>query len=280
MNTARRSWLFAVVAALGVGVALGAPPTAAFLTVDKHTAAVGDVVKLHFETGGAKDAQPAPWPRNQVEWMFVRGGADQENQHNVQPTDARENNVPLKVTHAGVTLIGADQKPQVLEMTAAEFRAFAGQNLELGEAAGKLPEGEARIRVRHIASAKALVRTPAADGRLIPWAIAASKAGQAVEMRPLFDPTAICPESDLPLCYYVNGAKVPGAKIQATNVTTGATVGFVTDRGGAGYFHVAECGVWRVVAQHARPLEGDAKADWELRTATLTFEVTGKGARP
>lgn len=59
----------------------------------------------------------------------------------------------------------------------------------------------------------------------------------------------------------------------ARHLESGRGQSFLTDAMGSGFFTVSVAGVWTVAAHAARPLEGDGEADWELATATLTFEV-------
>jgi hypothetical protein len=259
--------------------AFAAPPTVSFLTPNKYSAKLDESLTLRFEVGAAKTAQPTAWPTGEVGWLFIRGGKAQQNQHDVRPQSARDNVVPLRIEHAGVTLIGADRRSPVFETTGAELRAFVEQNVAASPAADKargLP-ADSKLRVRQIASVKTLIRAAAPGGQLTPSAIATSKTGQAVEIRPNFDPTVATVGSDLPLSVYVDGDKLPGAKVQATNVTTGQTATFNANNGGAGYFHITDTGVWRVEFHHAAPLENDPAADWAIYSATLTFEVGAKG---
>jgi uncharacterized GH25 family protein len=107
-------------------------------------------------------------------------------------------------------------------------------------------------------------------------AIATSKSGLAAEIRPQFDPTAAPVGSDLPLTVYVDGDKCPGAKIQATSLSTGQTTTMTASPSGSAHFAVTDTGVWRVEFHHLQaPPSGGA--EWVLYSATLTFEIM-KGA--
>jgi hypothetical protein len=259
--------------------ALAAPPAAAFLTPSQYSSRPGAALTLRFDVGAAKTAQPAAWPAGEVGWLFIRGGKAQENQHDVRAQTSRDNFIPLEIRHAGVTLVGADLRPAEFATTGAELRAFVEQNVAASPATEKaqgLP-ADHTLRVRQFASAKTLVRAQEPGGKLTPSAIATSKTGQAVELRPNFDPTAATVGSDLPLSVYVGGDKLPGAKVQATNVSTGQTATFIATNGGTGYFHVTDPGVWRVELHHAVPVQNDPAADWVIYSATLTFEVGARG---
>lgn len=261
---------------LAAAAAVAAQPATTFLTPGRHALGVGESVELRFVAGAAKDAQPTPWPSDEVTWMLVRGGPMQENRHEVRPARAGDDYVPVPVQHAGVTVIGVDRRPAIFELPAAELRSYLKDIVSPSPATRNLAEvpADKKVRVRHVASAKTLIR---AGNDTVGSALAVAKTGQAVELLPLLDPTVAPPGSDLPLVTYIDGGKVSGVQVQATHVATGKTASFFSDAGGSGYLPLSVAGVWRVVLQHAEPLVGDPGADWAIYTATLTFEVGARG---
>jgi hypothetical protein len=265
---------------VAAGLASAAQPAVSFLSASKYTVTLGESLTLRFDVGAAKDAQPVPWPSGEVSWLFVRAGPTQENRHDVRPERAQDNCISLKIEQPGVTLIGADQRPIRHEVTAAELRAFLSRNAardQGGQVDGLGPD--AKLRVRQVTSAKALIRVQDQSGRVLPSAVATSKTGQAVEIRPHFDPTAARVGSDIAVTVYVDGDKRTGAKVQATSVATGKTEAFVTDASGSGHFRVTDPGLWRVEAHYAQPPAGEPSADWVIYSATLTFEATEGAGR-
>ncbi len=273
MNTTLRTiGLLALLAA--AGAALADVPKTTFLKPDKHVAAVGDTVQLHFVDGAARTARPVPWPGERIEWMFVRGGPEATNKEKVQPARKGDNFVPVTIKHPGVTLVGIDERPEVREMTNAELRAFVKRNVATRGHTPDVPNNDEQVRVRHVRSSKTLIRVPDEEGRDLPSAIATSKSGQRSEFRAIFDPTLVAVGSDLPVWFYVDGSKRPDVKVQATHVQTGKTLTFDTDPKGSGHFRVSALGTWRVQAHHLQKAENDPDADWTLHTATLSFEVT------
>ena len=80
-------------------------------------------------------------------------------------------------------------------------------------------------------------------------------------------------KSDLPLRIYLPFGKREGVKVIARHLESGRTQSFLTDAVGAGFFSVSVPGVWVVEVHGARRLEDDPDADWEIHSATLTFEV-------
>ncbi len=259
---------------------LAGAPMVSFLTPARHTAAPAERVQLRVATGLATDAQPGPWPGSDVAWLFVRDGPTQENRHEVHPDTADGDAIAVELTHPGVALIGVERRPAVLAMTGAELQSFSERNA--GPVAAEKTRAltaDRALRVRHLASAKTLIRVQA-GGESLTSAIATSKTGQSADIRPHFDPTAAQVGSDLPLTIYVEGDKQAGVKVQATNATTGKTESFTTDGGGSGHFRISDAGVWRVEFHRVSPLRDEPEADWAIYSATLTFEVTAKGAGP
>jgi hypothetical protein len=254
--------------------------TTSFLTPSQYSATLGDSVMLRWNAGAAKDAQPVAWPSGEVSWLFIRGGGEQENRHDVRPQRAQDNFITLKIEQPAVTLVGAE-RPVVREVAGAELRTFLEQNVAGDSTAAEANRlaADRKYRVRDIASAKTLIRVPTADGQVGPSAIATSKTGLAGEIRPQFDPTVAPVGSDLPLTIYVNGDKLPGATIQATNVATAKTTTMTAGPSGSAHFRVTDTGVWRVEFHWAQPLQDDPAADWVVYNATLTFEVTKGGAQ-
>jgi hypothetical protein len=262
--------------AVAVGAAFAAPPTASFLTPSLYGPQVGQTLTLHFDAGAAKDARPVPWPTDEIDWFFVRGGGEQENRAETRPDRAADNFISLSLVHPSATVIGTNRSVILKDVSGAELRTFCEQNMgALPEAVSKLAV-DRKVRVRHVSSAKLMVRAPSA-GQPEPSAIANRRTGQKVEIRPLCDPTVLRVGSDLPVFVYVDGVKQPGAKVQATSVATGQTQTFRADAEGSGHFRIADAGVWRVEFHQAQPLTEDTSADWVVYTGTLSFEVKGGG---
>ncbi len=270
----------------GLGLVLAAtaaacagPLTTSFLTPSKYSAALGESLTLHWDAGTALTAQPVPWPSGEVNLLFIRGGTEQENRHDVRPQRTQDNFVAATIAQPGVTLIGAE-RPVVREVTGADLRAFLTQNVATDKIAADVARLDAgrTYHVRDITSAKTLIRALTAEPEA-PSAIATSKTGLKGEIRPQFDPTLAPIGSDLPLVVYIDGDKCAGAKLQITNVATGKTTTLTADQGGSVHFPVTDLGVWRVEFHYAQPLANDPAADWTVNTATLTFEVTKGGAQ-
>jgi len=264
----------------GLVCALPAPASAQgvdYLLLDRYELASGGELTLRFEREREGELARAAWPGS-FDWLFVRVAGHQETMTELGPADASEDFVRLRTTRPGITLIGADRPERVERVDAAELRAFLAAKV----GPRSLPAGwretlggggrAGGLRVRRVESAKALVRVLGGQDWRPNSATAQSKTGQRVEIRPLADPTSVQVKSDLPVKVYLPGAK-RGVAVTARHVDSGRTQTFFTDDGATGFFTVSVSGLWTVEAHAARPLPDDPGADWEVATATLTFEV-------
>jgi len=246
---------------------------ALFLLPERAEIPLGARVSLSAAVGADAAAPALPWPHGRIEHFFARTATTQENRDTLEPVEGLDTVSAWPADHAGVLLLGIDLEPALETVTAEAFGAFVSRAVgEAGLAAvGELPEA-GEVRILHTESSKALVRV-AAPGETPP-SIATSKTGQTVEIRPLMDPTAIVPGSDLAVRLY---AKIPGAAggvVIATNATTGETVRALADESGIAAVHVPSAGRWRMEfhAVGANQAE-DAEASWVVHSATLTFDV-------
>jgi hypothetical protein len=268
-----------LLAASGVATATG--QTVTYLTPSSYAATVGQRVAVRVELGDGKVVRPAAWPTENIKWLFVRAPGAQENREDVGPQDASGNAIDVALTKPGVTLIAFDTKPADVTLTGEQLKAFVRRVLprEPQDAIIADITDAARVRTRQVQSAKTLVRVADPTGKPASHsAVAQSKTGQAVEIRPLADPTMATVGSDLPVRAYVGGDALAGAKMLATCVASGKAQQAITDSSGSCYFRIDTAGVWRVEFHHIVPLSDDDQADWAIYSATLTFEAPREGA--
>ncbi len=274
---------FRLYASVLAGIAILAPTAAAgvlpasYLLPDKFVATAGGQVSLRVETGTPLAAQTAAWPADRLKWVFSRGVGVQENRDRIEATDPAKQVAAVTIPTPGVTVIGVDFKPVVTQVSGAELNAFLTANVAgaADNPAVKALGAQPKVRVRRIESATTMVRAPAGDIRDEHSAVAQAKTGQAVELRPLFDPTMLKVGADFPVRAFVDGSKQAGAKIQASAKATDAKT---ADDTAAAPFSIKQAGVWRIEFHHAEPLKNDPAADWVIYSATLTFEVRSEGA--
>ena len=260
---------------IGSAVPAAEPVRALFLHAPNPPARAGDSISLRALRGSASDAAATEISANQVRWLFVRTTGTQKNFEPAEIARAVGAGGLIAATTGTepVSVVGIDLKPAVISVTGRDLKAFLNTRTALGLESGGVRGINANrtYRVRRIESATTLVRVPGADAA--PSAAAQGKTGQAVEIRPLADPTVLRAGGDLPIRVYVGGAKQAGARVLATNVIKGATREVLTDAEGTATFTVNGDGPWRIEFHHAEPLARDSGADWVIYSATLTFEV-------
>lgn len=229
------------------------------------TAAVGETVRLRLSdsrTGAV------PWTEAPVEHFFARTSWTQHNRDEVQA--AGEGPEALwPADRPGVLMLGCDLEPREERVTAQAFAAFAERVLPASRArALQTAEAAGEVLLRRAESSKALVRV-IGQGAADAASIATSKSGQRVEIRPLMDPTAIEPGSDLAVRVY---AQIPGPDdgvVIATNTTTGQVLRAPTNDTSLAVVPIAAPGRW-VLEFHAISPDGGG---WLVHSATLSFDV-------
>lgn len=263
------------------GIAAATAQTVTYLTPARHTAAVGQRVAVRVEQGDGAVVRPAAWPTERIDWLFVRAPGTQENREDVGPREANGNFIDVPLSRPGVTLIALDTKPAETTNSGRQFKAFAQRAMpsQAYETVAASIGDATQVRTRRIESAKTLVRVadpghkPASHS-----AVAQSKTGQAVEIRPLADPTMVSAGSDLPVRAYVGGSKQVGVKVLATCVATGQTREAVTDSSGSCHFRIDAAGVWRIEFHYITSAPDNPNVDWAIYSASLTFEAPRTGA--
>ena len=150
-----------------------------------------------------------------------------------------------------------------------------------GRAGFEPAAGEGRGRdgvvVRRVESCRVLVRGGLGGG---PGGgagdasgVATTKRGERVEIRPLMDPTALVPETIVPVRVYVGGDAAPGGVVTATHLESGASQRVVADDKAIATLQIDVPGLW-LVEFHAVRREGEALV---VYSATVLFEM-GSGA--
>lgn len=240
---------------------LSAPPPPNPITLEAASlhATVGEPRRAELRRSGAL----VPWPES--DWFFVRSGGGALNLSEVELAGGRAL-LPIPPQANALEVLGLDLSPQVAYAPAAAWGRF----LEEHGLEGPATEGEL-LRVRRVESLKAIVRR-ASDA---PSAGALAKTGQAVELRPVADPTTLAAYGDLPLRGYAPGG-ASGAHVIARHTQSGEVRRTRLDGSGLGTLRLGLAGPWVVQLLTVRGLEGDAQADLELAIATLTFDVPGE----
>lgn len=268
-------WRTTIVAALAAGAGCAWAQQARFLEPGAPTVALGAAVTLTLVEGEADGA----WPAERIGHFFARTAWTQDNRDTLDATPAAGDGVPTASWPAdrpGVLLLGFELDEAVETVPAGSFGAFLGRVLPTERRAllGAALPADGEVSVRRVESAKALVRV--SSGGPEPVSIATSKTGQAVELRPLLDPTRLSPGGDLPVKVY---AEIPGPAdglILATNSTTGESFVGATREDATANLTIPSAGHWRLEF-HAVVPDDAGEADWIVHTATLTFHIAAGG---
>lgn len=268
-----------IAAVLAASAGCAAAQEARFLEPASAAVSLGDRVGISVFEGAARRA----WPGERIAHFLARTAWTQDNRDTLEAEPAPAGDLTTSAAwtadRPGVLLLGLDLEPAVETVGAEAFGRFVARALpaERREAiASALPEG-GEVSVRRVESAKSLVRV-SADGAE-PVSIANSKTGQAVEIRPLLDPTILTPGGDLPIKIYAVIPGPAGGVVIATNTTTGESFPVALADDASANLNIPSAGRWRLEF-HAVAPDDTGEADWLVHTATLTFEVrTGEATR-
>lgn len=238
--------------------------SALFLSPREATVTLGQSVTLEAVT----DATATDWPDERTRHFFARTAWTQENRDALPPREDVETAASWTTDRPGVLLIGLDLAPRTERIAPDALAAFIAANDPQRELL-TAPQGD-RIEVVRHESAKALIRVDHEGPR--PASIATSKTGQPTEIRPLMDPTALTPGSDLAVKLYARTGSDRQGVVTATNATTGDVVRAISGDSRIANIPIATAGRWRLEFHAAEWIGGEAPR-YEIHTATLTFDV-------
>ncbi len=266
-------------AVLGGGLGATAQDVA-YLSPSEYAAAPGAKVALHVECAAGAEPVRVAWPNDRADWMFISADGDQENRHGVKADGPGGDSVSVTAPQGGAEVVGLDLKAAIVPVDAAGFAEFRAKFVAAAKAGATGAPNAApsaakagTLRVRRYESLNTIVRVSADGQEAKPSQIVTAKTGQKASIRPVMDPTGLRAGSDVPFRVYNDGRAVGGGKLTATNATTGQTQTVMGDSAGICQVHIEATGVWRLQFHQAVP-SPDADADWNLYSATLTFEVT------
>jgi len=220
---------------------------------------IGDGNRILLQSG--LPAKSASWAEHPVSWFFIRGDGTQQNFSQIAAAGDDASAFPVAELPRGSAVIGADFAPRIQTIPAKEWEAFVKALTTVA------PErGAQQVKVRRIESCKTILRSgPGGDSSPV------GKTGQAVEIRSLMDPTVTPSGSDVALRAFSDGGKVAGGHLTARHIQSGRVQELTTNTEGIANLHISDAGLWRIEFHRATKLAGDPEAEWELRTATLTF---------
>lgn len=270
--------LFTLTAALSLPAAAQSAATASavprpvFLRPSSADALECAVASYQVDTLDRSIVIDSAWPEA-VKRIFVRSPGFQENLSSDEAPRpaAGQQSIALALEHPGVTLVGIDLTPRDLDWPVESFRALPGA------AANSLALPDSgTVRATLIECANSIVRVGSGPGST--ETVGTSKAGQVVEIRPLMDPASTPVGSDILLKVYIRGDAVKDAIVTATNASTGEVQEVNFAPAGAGFFHVASPGLWRLEFRKAIRTEKEIQPTWTVYSATLTFATPSPAA--
>jgi hypothetical protein len=228
-------------------------------------------LELRFVRERAGRAEPQPWPATDVGWLFVREEGTQQNHDALAPAAEDATVLRLERGTPGPALVGWDPPPRIERTSAAELASFLAERAGekgLPRAALALP-AEGPVTVLRLESL-ALVARP---GGAAPATVAASKSGQRMELRPLFDPGALAAGGDFVFRLYLPEGGADGLLCRAVQLETREALALERLPEGTLRMRLERPGPWMVEVSRVRALDGAAGAELELASTTLVFVV-------
>lgn len=238
----------------------------------------GKSMRVYVESGLALRARATKPGDFSPEWLFVRTEATQWNLEAPEATLDAGGSIGSPLASDTVHRVGVDLRVEQATVDSIDFES-ANRRLSatwIGPASASRIRAGDRIVVRHARSASAILRLP---GTGAPSPVATAKTGQAAEIRPLMDPTALDPGSDLPFRLYAGGSPVAGARVLGTPPSGEPVLSNRTDSAGIGSIRVSRSGRWRLEFHVAR-LDKAPGNDVTLFSGTLVFEVRKEAEGP
>jgi len=258
---------------------VAAAQTVTWLSPERFTTRAGSDCPVRWESTDPHGRSYGEWTDSDISWLFLRNGGSQRNfgdRSFESQTFQAERIAQLTIAGPGVAMVGIDRAERIESVSSKELSSFLSQRVAPGSYPDLVPQPtvSAPLNVRRIESAKLLLGVIDDTGRVQPSPVASSKAGQPCEIRPLLDPTRGPFGGDLPLRVYLPGGSA-GVRVLATHVATGRVQESTTDPDGLGHFRLSAAGVWRVEAHRAIYATASSIPEWEIQSATLTFDVPG-----
>lgn len=251
---------------------------------------------VRFETDNARmlssvvqlvssDGAAMLWPSGDIGWVFVRSSGQQRNREDIaaDQTDATLASIPMPSNHGPGALakIGVDLDPAVDVIGRDALRIFVIDRALQTDPA-RIDALPAEVRVLRVESCTLLVRSDdMSDIQPQPSPVATQKAGQQLEIRPLFDPTVFGVGSDLLVRVYVAGNQLVGEPLTVVppvidndvdGGVDGASCTLPTNDKGIATVHLDRPGRWTLELAHLVIAPSETH-EAVLYTSSLTFDV-------
>lgn len=213
------------------------------------------------------------WPEKELGWLFVREEGTQRNYSLLAAQFAEPTLVRVEREQQGVALVGWDRSPRVESVRSSEIVDFIQQrspSATLPQAVQALSARE-NWPVRRVESLSQLVGKPTAPGTSS--AVATSKAGQRMELRPLIDPTSVLAGSDLAFRLSLPEGENSVLVARATHLPSAAVRPVEIAPEGMLRTKLDLTGPWMIEAHALRGAASTAGEELELLSVTLVFQL-------
>lgn len=238
------------------------------------------MLELRFVRESTRSIELQPWPALEIGWLFVRGEGTQQNHDALATLPGDPSRLRLEHEGSGPLLAGWDLPARVERAHPVELRAFLAERsarTAMPRALEALAANET-VLVRRLESLALVARPEEGQAPAEPSAIATSKSGQRMELRPLFDPSFLQAGSDFAFKLYLPAGGSEGVLCRAVHLVNRSSQPIELLGDGSLRLKLEQAGPWMLEATRLRALGGAEEAALELASSTLVFVVRPSSA--
>jgi hypothetical protein len=231
----------------------------------------GTIVGIRARVGDGFLGDPVPRDPSLLDRMVVEDGSGP------RPVVGRDGGDPaglLRVTAAGLHVVGYVGRPSRVELAAAKFNTYLKEegldHVVATRTRLNQSGSDARELFTRCAKTLVLAGVPRPDQR-------DRALGCALELLAERSPYALAAGQTLPVRLTYEGRPLEGALVVAINRRHASErISARSDRDGRVRLHLPAGGTWLVKAVHMVPAAAGANADWSSFWASLTFELPAR----
>lgn len=238
----------------------------------------GGQLEVQLVRGEGAGAPTRPWPTaEERNWIFLRAPGSQRNFAAVPTLGPEAKRAQLELPPGNYrsegVVVGLDLRPTLVDVPLEDWQRFQVDRLGLEKPVpfSSAFDAPRSVRLRRIESMKLLLRLKEGKEIPVPSGVLMTKTGQAVELRPLGDPTTIAPGGDFPVKVYAPTGSTEGLLVTAVHEASGTRTRAITRPGGIAHLRISAAGAWTLQVHQLVRLGGTRGADFELRSASLSF---------
>jgi len=244
-----------------------------WLEAQRFRLAAPGEVRLDFRVGHGDDVQPASLRWDRVVALRSYGPMGVRDQQATFAIGAGSGSARPRLEGEGTHILAYESYQSLSELEAAKFDKYAEDEGLTAIVAARAGAGGGPGRELYSRRAKALVQVGAK-----PTANATEPVGHTLEIVPELNPYALGADRKLPIRVLFRGRPLPGARVDLTELNTGAAAIAVEKTGadGRAAFNVPERGTWKLNVIWGVPNPGNPRAEYETVFASLTFGFGNK----